>query len=284
MSSKNNEHLITNELIIKPLYKKIEVHGTVKNVLLCHELKLELYCPNCGIRRIFTFKTNASRDTIDYSQNIPWSEHVTKTITHFFTFYAVADCGHQLTIHFRVDSTTHVEKIGQYPSIYEMNEQISNKSFLNKFGQEYRDYYIKACSLNSFNSNIGAMTYLRRIFEKLLIDTFNEYHEKKGFEAFTRKRMEDKVIYLKANLPTLLFEQGFNVLYQRISDGIHNLSEEQCEENFLMLKTAIEEILIEKLEAEEKKARLSSIQKQLQASSLPKTPVKTKQKIRTKRI
>ena len=148
-----------------------------------------------------------------------------------------------------------------------MNEQINNKAFLNELVEEYKDYYRKACSLNSFNSNIGAMTYLRRIFEKLLIDGFLENFSEEDFEAFQKKRMEDKVDYLKEHLPKLLFEQGFNSLYSLISDGVHNLSEEECEQNFSTLKLAIEEILIEKIQTKETTERLSRIKRQLQKSA-----------------
>lgn len=96
----------------------------------------------------------------------------------YFTFRAVADCGHKLIMCFwKIDENT-IMKIGQNPSIYDMDENINNKKFLNLLDEEDKNYYKKACSLYSFDTCIGAMVYLRRIFEKLLIDTFNMNKEK----------------------------------------------------------------------------------------------------------
>ena len=157
-------------------------------------------------------------------------------------------------------------KVGQSPSIYDMNEEINNKSFLKELGEEYASYYKTACSLNSFNSNIGAMTYLRRIFEKLLLDCFeqNKGELEMTKEDFTKFRMEDKLDKLKKFLPQIIFENGYNQVYSKVSDGIHNLSEDECNDLFIPLRMAIEEILIEKMELKEKKIRQEKLGKQLQ--------------------
>ena len=152
-------------------------------------------------------------------------------------------------------------KIGQYPSIYELNEEINNKKFIKMLGDEYAGYYRNACSLYSFNTCIGAMIYLRRIFEKILLDTYEEQKENIDIKLadFKKLRMEDKLKQLKEYLPDILFEQGFNVIYTKISDGVHNLTENECQEIFPILKTAIEEILIDKLEFQEKQKRRTEI-------------------------
>jgi hypothetical protein len=255
---------VTGELITKSLYKEIEVSGTLKNILINDNDKLDLYCPTCRTRRIFTFKNNCY-----YSEDLEWGEYV-KREKGFITFEAAADCGHSLIMIFRAIDERYVEKIGQYPPIYDLHEQISNKKSFSKLEDEYRDYYAKSCSLNSVNSNIGALTYLRRIFEKLLIDCFNDNCEKKDFEAFKIMSIEDKAGFLKNYLPNLLFEPGFNMIYSLIGDGVHHLSEEQCGENFSTIKIAIEEILIDKIQAEEKKMRLNSLKKQMQESASKK--------------
>lgn len=133
--------------------------------------------------------------------------------------------------------------------------EINNKPFIRELGTEYSSYYKTA--LNSFNSNIGVMTYLRRIFEKLLLDCFNENESKIDVtkEEFIKLRMEEKLNKLKDFLPKIIFESGYNKIYTKISDGIHNLSEEECEILFIPLRMAIEEILIEKIELKDKVLR-----------------------------
>lgn len=78
-----------------------------------------------------------------------------------------------------------------------------------------------------------------------------------------RKKVEEKVKMLKMYLPEILQEQGFNNIYTKISDGIHNLSEDECQIIFPILKEAIEEILIEKIQSKEKKERISKMSKKL---------------------
>ena len=263
---------ITEELILTPLYKKIKCMP--KSILMSFPIdntKIELYCNECKKRRIYTFATIGMdyclmESSIHFSQDteIGYSEFIKHN--EYFYFIAKADCGHNLIILFKIIDENTIMKVGQSPSIYDMNEEINNKSFLKELGEEYASYYKTACSLNSFNSNIGAMTYLRRIFEKLLLDCFEQNKGELEItkEDFTKFRMEDKLDKLKNFLPQIIFENGYNQVYSKVSDGIHNLSEDECNDLFIPLRMAIEEILIEKMELKEKKIRQEKLGKQLQ--------------------
>lgn len=260
---------LTEDIILAPLYKKIKVDSSIPScdVLPYNDFRLELFCPECQKRRIFNFQ-NSSLVRVSWG---PLGEEECNTIlnvlhsNNYFSLKAKSDCNHNLLIVFRVVSENTIEKIGQFPSIYDLNEEINNKQFLKLFDKEYKDYYKTACSLFSFNTCIGALTYLRRIFEKLLLDTFNDNVEflDISLNEFKKLRMEDKVKKLKSLLPQIMFEQGFSQIYSKISDGIHNLSEEECSAMFLVLKAAIEEILIEKMEKSEKLKRQSKISEEL---------------------
>lgn len=271
LNEKYNE-FITEELLLTPLYKKIK--DMPKSILTSFPIdntKIELYCNECKKRRIYTFATIG----MDYYL-IESGPHFSKDISsgysklinnnEYFYFIAKADCGHNLIILFKIIDENTIMKVGQSPSIYDMNEEINNKSFLKELGEEYASYYKTACSLNSFNSNIGAMTYLRRIFEKLLLDCFEQNQDKLEItkDDFIRLRMEDKLNKLKEFLPSIIFDNGYNQVYSKVSNGIHNLSEDECSQLFLPLRMAIEEILIEKLELKEKKDRQEKLGKELQ--------------------
>lgn len=263
---------ITEKLILTPLYKKIK--DMPKSVLTSFPIdnkKIELYCNQCRKRRIYTFATigmdyymiesgpHFANDTeIGYSKLIKDND--------YFYFIAKADCGHNLIILFKIIDENTIMKVGQSPSIYDMNEEINNKSFLKELGEEYASYYKTACSLNSFNNNIGAMTYLRRIFEKILLDCFisNQSNIEIEQEEFLKLRMDEKLSKLKSFLPSIIFDNGYNKIYTKVSDGIHNLSEEECEHLFIPLRMAIEEILIEKIELKNKKIRQEKLGKELQ--------------------
>lgn len=271
---------ITEEMLLEPLYKKIKINKKTKtyNFFPFNDIRVECYCKECKTRRIFAFEDSRLALTSLLADCMPGSLTSASTEvrhdslesslsdTDFFTFCAVADCKHKMVIHFmKIDDDT-IMKIGQIPSIYDLNENINNKKFLNALEKEYSDYYKKACSLYSFSTYIGALIYLRRIFEKLLIDVFNDNEDKleMSFDEFKKERMEDKIKILKPYLPSIMFSQGFNTIYTKISDGIHNLNEDECSKMFLALKMGIEEILTEKIEMNEKNKRIQQLTNELQ--------------------
>lgn len=264
-NSKNE--FINEKLVLYPLYKKINIADSIwtRNILPCKDFRLELYCNKCKKRRIFSFEDSKyCSGSWEFGQ-LNFLGMVQKYNIDYFNITAISDCGHELIMTFKTMDNT-VIKVGQYPSIYDMNENINNKKFLKQLDNEYEDYYKKACSLYSFDSCIGALTYLRRIFEKLLLETFRENETKIDieFEIFKKERMEEKIKILRKYLPDIMQEQGFNQIYIKISDGIHNLNEEECANIFDALKFGIEEILTEKMEYKEKLERKKEIARNLQ--------------------
>lgn len=264
-----NNNFLSEDIILMPLYKKIKVDSSLDScdILPYNDFRLELFCPECKKRRIYNF-ANSSLVRVSCG---PYGDQVCNSIAdalrfnNYFSIKAKSDCNHNLLIVFRIISEDSLEKVGQFPSIYDLNEKINNKQFLKLFDKEYKDYYKTACSLYSFNSCIGALTYLRRIFEKLLLDTFNDNKEylDVSLSDFNKLRMEEKITKIKPMLPQIMSEQGFSQIYSKISDGIHNLSEDECSSIFLILKAAIEEILIEKMEKNEKNKRQRKISEEL---------------------
>lgn len=266
---------ITEEMLVSPLYKKIKINKNMKafEFFPMGDVRIECYCNECKKRRIYSFVesdiaiNSAMRGVAPGShEDIKNSMEYELERMDFFTLHAEADCKHKMIILFRkVDNAT-IMKVGQFPSIYDLNENINDKDFIKILGDEYSDYYKKACSLYSFNTNIGAMVYLRRIYEKLLLDTFINNESDLGItiDEFKMKKIDEKTKFLKDYLPSLMFSQGFNIIYKKISDGIHNLDENECFKMFPILKMGIEEILIERLEKEQKSKRIQELSKELQ--------------------
>ena len=260
---------IKEEFVLFPLYKQIELDPSLPScdVLPYNDFRLELFCPECQKRRIYNFSNSSLVRITHFSADNKLCNTISEVLdsNNYLSIKAKSDCNHNLLIVMKKISNNRMEKIGQYPSIYDLNEEINNKTFLKQLDKEYKNYYKTACSLFSFNTCIGALTYLRRIFEKLLLDTYGENKESLDItlEDFKKLRMEDKVKSLKKHLPSIMFEQGFNKVYSKISDGIHNLSEEECSSIFLILKDAIEEILIEKMEKNDKIKRQRKIAEEL---------------------
>lgn len=273
MKSDNNFGLSNNffdeNKMLYPLYKKMKIDGTAKtcDIFPYNDYRIELFCPICKKRRIFCFQ-DSSFVKIYFDQKFERQCESVKDFllkTSYFSLKAQADCKHNLLVVYKKIDDSTIMKVGQYPSIYNLNEEINNKKFIKMLGEEYAGYYKSACSLYSFNTCIGAIVYLRRIFEKILLDTYNEQKENLNIDLldFKKMRMEDKLKKLKKYLPDILFERGFDVIYTKISNGVHNLSEDECLEIFPILKKAIEEILIDKLEMQEKQKRRIEISNQI---------------------
>ncbi len=259
----------------------MDCNAKAYNFFPYNDIRVECYCKECKKRRIFCFENSpialnsiiidtkpiaGSMNAIGNSSMSQGSLKSALSDIDFFTFYAQADCKHKMVIDFmKIDENT-IMKIGQIPSTYDLNEEINNKGFLKILGDEYSEYYKKACYLYSIGAFIGSLIYLRRIFEKLLIDTYSNNKDSLGisFDAFKGMRMDNKLEKLKPFLPSVMFSQGFNKIYTKISNGIHNLDEGDCDKIFLVLKMGIEEILSEQLEKTQKEKRIKELNKELQ--------------------
>ncbi len=97
--------------------------------------------------------------------------------------------------------------------------------------------------------------YLRKIFENLIFQTFENQQDKIGITAenFKLLRMLDKVEALKIYLPSQLLEM--KELYGILSKGVHELTEEECLSYFSPIKLSIELILDQKVEKRLKQDR-----------------------------
>ena len=122
---------------------------------------------------------------------------------------------------------------------------------------ELRNFLPKIIFANGYNQVYS---------QKLLLDCFEQNKSKLHVtkEDFMKLRMEDKLNELRNFLPKIIFANGYNQVYSKVSNGIHNLSEDECNNLFIPLRMAIEEILIEKLELRERKIRQDNLGKKLQ--------------------
>ena len=155
-------------------------------------------------------------------------------------------------------------KVGQYPSVADINigkirqyNKVLEKSFVREF--------TRAIGLAANGVGIGAYVYLRRIFEKLIIEAANIAEEKGSIERehFDRQRMDDKIKSLHDYLPPFIVKHC--TIYGILSKGIHELSEEECLGYFDIMRTSIEMILDQRLEMQQKERKEKEVEKQLNA-------------------
>lgn len=174
----------------------------------------------------------------------------------FCTLFRCAKCKSQeLVFSFRCEGNL-LTKIWQFPSDRDLlTEEIHTYQ---KELWEYSPLFHTAISLRSFGIWAGSFVYLRRIFEALIFDSYSDHQAVLliSEDEFQKKRMDEKIEILSEFLPDFLVEHKH--LYGILSKGVHELSEEECLENFDIVKTGIELILDEVIE---KKKKLEKIKK-----------------------
>lgn len=155
-------------------------------------------------------------------------------------------------------------KVGQYPSVADIHigqvkqyDKVLERPILREF--------TKAIGLAANGVGIGSFVYLRRIFEKLIVDAFND--AKAGgnidVEQFEKQRMDEKIKALNGYLPPFIVEH--NSIYGILSKGIHELSEEECLEYFDTMRASIEMILDQRVEIREKQKKEEEVKKKIDA-------------------
>lgn len=157
-----------------------------------------------------------------------------------------------------------VLKIGQYPSLADLQFAEIGKKYDKVLPTEDLKNLKKAIGLVAHGAGAGSFVYLRRIFEKLILETYtnNAVATKLSESDFKKQRMMDKVETLKAFLPSQLVEM--KGVYAILSKGVHELTEEECLRYFAPIKLSIELILDQKIEEAKKNEKDAMVKKQLQ--------------------
>jgi hypothetical protein len=252
------------------LYSEVEINALNKSA--CEELwapykPVDLNCTRCAKDTAFNSNMNYN-DVQKLRSGFPhvgFNGEVFKQVILF-----CSRCGRVATFFLRLTKDS-ITKVGQYPTVADM-VSIELKRFKNLLGEDYAEL-TKAVGLASHGIGIGAYVYLRRIFERLIIDAHEAHSAIHGpLPNFQTLRMEERIFALQEWLPeALVSNRG---LYGILSKGIHELTESECKAYFDPVAKGIEMILDEKLDQTRKKARDKEIRESLAkiTSNLKTTP------------
>lgn len=163
-----------------------------------------------------------------------------------------------------------VVKVGQYPSLADLQFAEIGKKYNKFLARSDMQEFKKAIGLAAHGVGAGSFVYLRRIFENLIDESYNQ--NKANIDTddadFFKLRMDEKVTALSSYLPSQLVDM--KKIYSILSQGVHNLSEEDCLAYFPALQLSIELILEQKIETAAKaerdqkaKAQIAEIQSKL---------------------
>lgn len=156
-----------------------------------------------------------------------------------------------------------ISKVGQYPSVADFHIGQVHK-YDKVLPKDKMREFTKAIGLAANGVGIGSFVYLRRIFEHLVFEALEvalSKDEQFDRDTFTTAKMNEKIKMLSGYLPDFLVEN--HTIYGILSKGIHELSEEVCNEHFSILRESIEMILDEKLDAHQKEQKKKSIRQAL---------------------
>lgn len=159
-------------------------------------------------------------------------------------------------------NTNHLVKVGQHPSVADFH--ISEiKQYKKLLSNEKLKEFTRAIGLAANGVGIGSFVYLRRIFEHLIYDAYQECLADGVVteEQYNRSRMDQKIALLSTHLPSFLVEN--RSIYSVLSLGIHELNENTCLAHFDTLRVGIEIILDEKLDELKKREKIEEARKKL---------------------
>ncbi|MDF0520733.1 hypothetical protein P0R31_26165 [Bradyrhizobium yuanmingense] len=244
-----------------PLYAPQEIDYDTANSIFRSGHRVDGWCKGCGRESTFIYSPTSHSDLNSTADHKP---HFSGTVY----LKCVRDENYHVAIfHIRLVAGV-LQKIGQYPSFADISQDQS-KTYAKLLGS-YASEFHKAIGLAAHGVGIGSFVYMRRIFEKLIQDRFDEFKdaEKWSEKEFREMRMAERVQHLKDHLPDFLVRN--TKLYSIMSRGIHELDEETCLSAFNLIKGATIIILEEDQKKKEELARQAAFEKEIAAFDAPK--------------
>ena len=245
--------LLQNKGIYSSIKLTIEEYKILCNTL--NELNsLDLYCLSCKAEKTFVFSlVDGASGYGRILSNSRIYEYIL-AIT-----YKCPTCNKKVVFVLVFDNDKLI-KIGQYPSLIDVSRNEINKyKKIKLIDEDYFEELKKAevCACESYY--VASFLYLRRVFENLITNIYEDNKEEieAEREIFSNKTLEDKLKILK---PFLAIEnEVYKTLYKLLSEGLHNLPEDQCEQNYELLKFILLDILEEQESKKRKKENRSKL-------------------------
>lgn len=271
-----------------PLYTSLVVESKDAFMVL-HQIEygkivFDTYCPGCT--QSTTWRNRAAPSSMTASGIPDWLTRPTHVTLENYLSYLVLNCARNPshTAHFCLQTSdpqydpTNLnrircitfQKFGQLPALADIAaSELDEYKGLVEEG-DLRELK-RATGLAAHGIGIGSFVYLRRIFERMVLEAGERAHEANGLDiaAFSTMRMEDKLQAIKGFVPDWMVEN--RKLYSILSLGLHELTEAACQTAFPAVKAAILSLLEQHAEAvrREQRAReaaaaLTSLQQALE--------------------
>lgn len=273
MAIRAEDNVFATFLQTKGLYDTIAINA--ENIsdfitLLNGQVRISSYCEECKTERVFTMTpyTIYEMDRGEYVQRSLAKEVETlQTILYcpeelakngeewqwrnwrleadarvlVFQYVCSMNEEHHLDYVVLVDNKS-MRKIGQYPSVADLTFPELDV-YSKVMAVEDRREFGRAIGLYASGIGAGSYVYLRRIFERLLMQAKAKAGAAVDNDEFNRARVDGKITMLSSYLPAALTNNP--TLYGILSKGIHELGEKECIAYFPVVKECIYMILNE---------------------------------------
>lgn len=283
----SDNNVFAEFLQTKGLYDKIEINED--NIcdliaILNGQVRISVYCAECKTERVFSmepimFFTEVGEKLVERKlacevhslqkgvfspeyrkindEKWQWKNWEIDEIARVlvFKFVCAMNKAHHLDYVVIADNHT-FRKIGQFPSVADLSFPELNE-YNKVLDKDTRKELGRAIGLFASGIGAGSYVYLRRIFERLLMQAKLKAGLSIDEESFNKAHVDEKITMLKDYLPETLNSNA--IVYGVLSKGIHELSEEQCIEYFPVVKECIFMILDEWEEKRKKEEKEKAI-------------------------
>ena len=256
-------------LVKTPLYEEIagsdpgDCYNAIQ-ALLFRAAPFDAHCVECKGPATFTPELDEARRTMILMGPRGAAENYSRQQTLFtVTARCARNVTHRMEFVFLHRFKKEVKKIGQYPSLADLSKPETSQ-FVKVLGQDRVRELNTAIGLAAHGVGAGSYIYLRRIFESLVEEAHGLARSDANWDedTYQRLRVVERVAMLNAHLPAFLVEHP--QLYGILSKHIHELSEDECLQNFDAMKEAILIIAWDKLKVHEEQERRERTAKALQ--------------------
>lgn len=221
---------------------------------------MDFYCPDCQADKTFIYDSDECSDVMGkfgYGTRSTYYFSNIKSIV-----YKCPSCNKRIYVEF-LFFDNYMMKIAQYPALCEVSRDELKKFQKNKLiDKDYFKEIQKADVCAGDGYFVAAFTYMRRVFENLIKNIFNHNQQNISipYEEYVKKRTDEKIATIKEYLP--IDDDVYMPLFSLLSEGIHSLTEEECAENYKLLKSVLLELLVTfkaKKEQEERRKQVKDL-------------------------
>lgn len=260
---KNRTNEICDFIIKGALYSRFELTRDEQVEIINYASRfsgLDFYCSDCQADKTFIYDSDECGDSMGRFR------YGTRSICYFSNIksivYKCPSCNKRIYVEF-LFFDNYMMKLAQYPALCEVSRDELKKFQKNKLiDKDYFKEIQKAdvCACDGYF--VAAFTYMRRVFENLIKNIFNHNQQNIGipYEEYVKKRTDEKIVIIKDYLP--IDDDVYMPLFSLLSEGIHSLTEEECAENYKLLKSVLLELLVTfkaKREQEERRKQVKDL-------------------------